>query len=98
MGDDPSPERFHLADGLVQVLTLRHLVADRPDLLADVDPDDVGTLLRHPDRVRTTLAASGAGDERNLTVELPHVFSMCLDGRTVRGSQWSKAGGVCGRP
>jgi len=37
----------------------RHLVADRLDLLADVDGDDVGTVLRQPNRVER-----GPGRER----------------------------------
>ena len=36
---------------------------------ADVDGDDVGALLRQPDRVAAALASRRAGDERDLSFD-----------------------------
>ena len=72
---DSSPELLHLANGLVQVSTRRHRVADGVQLPAYVDRDDVGPLLGQADRMRTTLAPRSTGDEGDLPLELPHVSS-----------------------
>jgi hypothetical protein len=58
--------------GLREVVGSREPVLHRVGLRADVDRDDVGALLREPDRVAATLPARRAGDERDLPVEATH--------------------------
>ena len=43
---DAASECFDLSNGFVEVVARRHRIPDRLDLLADVDGDDVGALLR----------------------------------------------------
>ncbi len=60
---DPPVQRLDLLDRLGQVLRRRHRVRYRLHLAAQVDRDDVGTLLGQPDRVAASLAARRSGDE-----------------------------------
>src|SRR3546814_4684211 len=71
-GEDPPPEVLHQADRLVEVLPGRHRVDDGVHLLAQVDGDDVGTVLGQAHGVVPALAARSPCDERDLTLELAH--------------------------
>jgi hypothetical protein len=68
-GHDAAIERLDQVRGLGEVLGRRRrdrvVVDDGP---ADVDGDDVGALLRQPDRVAASLTARGARDESNLAL------------------------------
>ena len=69
-GVDPTVVSLHQVRGLGQIL--RRGGGDQihgVDLLADVDRDDVGTLLGQSHRVRTALTARRAGDERDLAFD-----------------------------
>jgi hypothetical protein len=48
------------------------------DLAADVEGDDVRTLLRQPDRVRAALPPGTTADEGDLAFENSHVQCSCL--------------------
>ena len=72
-GEDAPVQRLDRPHRLGELLRGAHLVAHRLQLGADVDRDDVGALLRQPDRVAPTLAAGGSGDEGDLALELSHV-------------------------
>jgi hypothetical protein len=71
-GDDPAVEGLDLLDRLGQVGRGRHRVWHAGDLRAQVHGDDVGPLLRQPDRVAAALVARRAGDEGDLAFQLPH--------------------------
>jgi hypothetical protein len=66
-GVDPPVVALDEIGGLGQILRRRcGDQVNRVDLLADVDGDDVGALLREPHRVRTALTARRTGDESDL--------------------------------
>jgi len=56
--------------GLVQIFAVRHRIGDAVDLFAQIERDDVGALLREPNRVAAALAARRARDEGDLALEL----------------------------
>jgi hypothetical protein len=68
--DDAAPRFFDQVDGLVEVLACGHRIGDGVDLIAQIERDDVRTLLGEPNRVRAALAPRGASDECNLAFEL----------------------------
>ena len=79
-GDHPAVELLDLDDGLVEVLARRRrvLADDGVDPRAEVDGDDVGALLREPDRVRAALAARRPGDEDDLALHASgHAVLLC---------------------
>jgi hypothetical protein len=71
-GHDPAVQRLDLLDRFRQVGRGRHRVRHAGDLIAEVDGDDVRSLLRQPDRVAAALAARRAGDEGDLAFQLAH--------------------------
>ena len=76
-GDDASIQFLDRPLGLRQVLGRAQRVVVRVDLPADVDGDDVGALLRHPNGVRSALSACRPGDEGDLALQASsHVSSL----------------------
>ena len=68
-GHDAPVQALDQVGGLGQVIRRRWWdLAAAADRSADVDRDDVGTLLRQAHRVTAALAASGAGDKRDLAL------------------------------
>jgi len=66
---DPPALRLDQAGGLGEVLGSGERIADRGDVGADVDGDDVGAVGRQADRVRAALTAGRAGGEGDAAVE-----------------------------
>jgi hypothetical protein len=52
---------FDQPSGLVEVLRRGQGISDGVDVVAQVDGDDVGTLLGQPNRMASSLPARGAG-------------------------------------
>ena len=76
-GDDAPIELLDRSLGLGQVLGRAQGVVVRVDLPADVDGDDVGTLLRHANGVGPALSACRPGDEGDLALQASsHVSSL----------------------
>ena len=65
-------EHFDELCRLVEIRLRRVGVVDRRGIRADVDTQNVGTLARQPDRVRSPLPSSHSGDECNLALEISH--------------------------
>jgi hypothetical protein len=62
-----------LRDGLLEIVARGQRIADRlHGVRADVQRDDVGTLLRQPDGVRPSLTATGSRDEGDFPIEGSH--------------------------
>jgi len=62
----------HVLVTLDEILRSRQRVGNTRDLLTEVDRDDVGALLRQPNRVAAPLAASGTSDKGDSAVKLAH--------------------------
>src|SRR6185503_9530274 len=58
--------------GLFEILRCRHGIADRREVLAPVDGDDVGAFLGQSNRVAAALAPACAGDEGDLLMYASH--------------------------
>ena len=71
-GHDAAVEVLDELGRLGQIVRRRHRVRDRLDGLAQVDGDDLGALLRQPQRVRAALPARRSRDERDLAVHPTH--------------------------
>src|SRR4029079_13006806 len=65
-GDDSSVERLDHVRGLCEILGRRRRCRRVLDLPTDVDRDDVGALLRQPDRVTAALPTRRPCDESYL--------------------------------
>ena len=57
----------HKASRLLEILNRRQWILDFWQRLADVDEDEVRTLLSEPDSVASAHAAGGTGDQNALT-------------------------------
>src|SRR4051794_33904797 len=80
--DDPAACLLDETRSLGEVVGGAEIVGDALDRLAEVDCDDVGTLLCHPNSVASTLTPGGAGDEGDLALESPwHSCSSIVDAR-----------------
>jgi hypothetical protein len=64
--DDPPVEQLDRLDGLGELVRCRHMIRNRLVIVADIDRDDVGALLRQPDGVAAALAVARARDEGDL--------------------------------
>ena len=71
-GDHALPRLLDELRGLFEIFGRGHRIADRCEILATVDRDDVGALLGQPNRVTAALAASGAGDEGDFSLNSSH--------------------------
>src|SRR5215470_15164888 len=69
---NPAAVLAHQGRGLLEVRERGALVRDGLHRRADVDRDDVRTLLGEPDRLGASLTASGAGDQGHLAVYQAH--------------------------
>ena len=56
----------------LELLRRGHGVADRGEVLAPIDGDDVGAFLGEPNRMTPALPASSTGDECNLALYSSH--------------------------
>src|ERR1700677_834624 len=74
--DDSAIERLDGLDRLGQVIRRAHRVRDTFNLAADVYGDDVGALLRQPNRVTASLSTCRACNERDLAIKSGHVRSI----------------------
>ena len=70
------PVASHLADRLVEIVLGGERVGQGLEAVrADVDGDHVRALSGEPHRMRASLSAAGAGDQRHLPINESHRFS-----------------------
>ncbi|KAF0962751.1 hypothetical protein MLGJGCBP_04055 [Rhodococcus sp. T7] len=72
--DYPATRPLDQAHRLVQLLARPARIGHLRYVVAQVDGDDVGTLLGEPDRMATALTACGPGNEDNFSADTSHIL------------------------